>query len=58
MTIGKAAPTRMQRVSAIILTHNEEALIERCVKSARFADEVVVVDCGSEDQTCALAERA
>jgi len=48
----------MQRASAIILTHNEEALIERCVKSARFADEVVVIDCGSEDQTCALAERA
>ncbi|MBV9366596.1 MAG: glycosyltransferase family 2 protein [Solirubrobacterales bacterium] len=58
MAIGDPAPIRRQRVSAIILTHNEAALIERCVQSARFADEIVVVDCGSDDETCALAERA
>jgi len=58
VAIGDTAPVPRQRVSAIILTRNEEALIERCVKSARFADEVVVVDCGSGDRTCALAERA
>ena len=41
----------------IILTRNEEPFITRCIQSARFADEVVVVDCGSTDATCALAER-
>jgi (heptosyl)LPS beta-1,4-glucosyltransferase len=55
---GDHAPTARQSVSAIILTRNEEAFIERCIQSARFAHEVVVVDCGSEDATCALAERA
>jgi (heptosyl)LPS beta-1,4-glucosyltransferase len=55
---GEGPPTARQSVSAIILTRNEEAFIARCIQSARFADEVVVVDCGSEDATCALAERA
>lgn len=56
-----ASPSRgatRARVSVIVLTKNEEAYIERCIASARFADEVVVVDCGSEDRTCELARRS
>lgn len=40
-----------------VLTLNEERHIENCLRSAAFADQVVVVDSGSADQTCAIAER-
>ena len=45
----------MQRLSVTIITKNEAHNIVECVRSARFADEVVVVDCGSTDDTVALA---
>lgn len=38
-----------------ILTRNEAANIERCIRSAAFADEVVVIDNGSNDETVRLA---
>lgn len=40
-----------------ILTMNEERRIEQCIQSARFADQIVVVDSGSKDQTVAIAQR-
>jgi glycosyltransferase involved in cell wall biosynthesis len=44
-------------LSVIILTYNEERHIERCIKSiAAVADEIFVVDSGSTDRTCELAE--
>ncbi len=46
-------------LSAYIRTKNEAANIERCVKAALVvADEVVVVDSGSTDDTIALAKAA
>ena len=44
-------------LSAIILTRNEASSIERCIASLSFADEVIVVDSGSTDQTTLLAKR-
>jgi len=38
-----------------ILTYNEEKRIERSVKSAQFADRILVIDSGSTDRTCELA---
>jgi len=38
-----------------ILTLNEARRIEQCIASARFADQIVVVDSGSSDDTVALA---
>ena len=38
-------------LSVIIITLNEEENIERCIKSVSWANEVVVVDSGSQDKT-------
>ena len=40
-----------------ILTMNEARRIEQCIQSARFADQIVVVDSGSKDDTVAIAQR-
>lgn len=44
-------------VSLVIITLNEEKAIERCIRSVPFADEVIVVDSGSTDQTVSLAQK-
>jgi glycosyltransferase involved in cell wall biosynthesis len=45
----------MPTLSIIIVAKNEAANIAECVRSARFADEVVVLDSGSTDGTPDLA---
>ncbi len=42
-------------LSVVVLTKNEEAVIGRCMASVPFASEIVVVDSGSSDRTCAIA---
>lgn len=51
----KAHQAPAARLSIGILTKNEERLIEQCVRSALFADEVVVLDSGSTDSTIKIA---
>lgn len=46
----------MHKLAVLILTRNEEAHIEACIKSAFFADEIVVIDSGSTDKTQVIAE--
>lgn len=47
-----------QKISAVIITFNEERNIERCLKSLDgVADEILVVDSYSTDQTRAICER-
>jgi glycosyltransferase involved in cell wall biosynthesis len=44
-------------LSVIIITHNEEKNISACLKSVKWADEIVVVDSFSTDDTKKLAEQ-
>jgi glycosyltransferase involved in cell wall biosynthesis len=48
----------MPTLSVIIAAKNEARNIVDCVESARFADEVIVLDSGSSDGTAELAEQA
>lgn len=50
-------PATRQPLSVAIITLNAASQLEDCLKSARFADEIVVVDSGSTDGTQALAAR-
>lgn len=50
----KATPT----LSVIIITRDEAARIGRCLRSVEFADELVVLDSGSTDETIAIARAA
>jgi glycosyltransferase involved in cell wall biosynthesis len=43
------------RLSLIVITKNEEAAIARCLRSADFADEMVVADHDSTDRTVEIA---
>ncbi|WP_416670503.1 glycosyltransferase family 2 protein [Egbenema bharatensis] len=45
----------MPSLSIIILTKNEEAFIDRCIRSVAWADEVLVLDSGSTDRTREIA---
>lgn len=40
-----------ERISACVITHNEESKIERCLESVQWCDEIVVVDSFSDDRT-------
>ena len=42
-------------LSIAIVALNEEANLGRVLESARWADEIVVVDSGSTDRTCDIA---
>ncbi len=44
-------------LSLAIITLNEEANIERCIRSVPWAADIVVVDSGSVDRTVEIAER-
>ena len=44
------------KISVVINTLNEEANIERVIKSAKFADEIIVCDMHSDDDTTKIAK--
>lgn len=48
----------MNRLTAVILTYNEEANIADCLASVAFADAYVVFDSGSTDRTLDIAREA
>src|SRR2546426_4996071 len=44
-------------VAAVVITYNAEDTIEECLRSLRWADQVLVVDSESTDRTVELAQR-
>ncbi len=45
----------MPSISAVLIVKNEAQKLPDCLKSLTWADEVVVLDSGSSDNTCAIA---
>jgi glycosyltransferase involved in cell wall biosynthesis len=50
-------PASRQPLSVVIITLNAATQLADCLQTARFAEEIIVVDSGSTDGTPALAER-
>jgi len=48
----------MRRVSAYVLTKNEEKHLRGCLESIKWADEIVIIDSFSEDATVEIAKEA
>lgn len=44
-------------LSAVVITLNAAATLDRCLESVAFADEIVIVDSGSTDATLDIARR-
>ncbi|MFZ2162813.1 MAG: glycosyltransferase family 2 protein [Sideroxyarcus sp.] len=45
----------MSSLSVILISKNEAANIRDCLQSVAWADEIIVVDSGSTDETCSIA---
>jgi len=41
----------MSKISAVIIAKNEEQMIEECLESLSFCDEIVLIDNNSTDKT-------
>lgn len=54
---GTGTGTR-EKITAFVITLNEETHIRECLASLRWADEILVVDSFSTDATCDLAREA
>ncbi len=44
-------------ISAVVLTKNNEKLIERCIVSLGFCEELLIIDDGSTDKTLEIAKK-
>lgn len=54
MNFNKKEP---QKISAVIITRNEQQNIERCLNSLDWVDEIVVLDSGSTDNTKSICRQ-
>ncbi len=45
------------KITACVITRNEEQSLERCLKSLSFADEILVIDAVSTDRTAEIAKK-
>ncbi len=54
---SRLAPRAFTPISATILTKNSAARLDEVLAALRWCDEVIVLDTGSTDDTCAIAQR-
>jgi glycosyltransferase involved in cell wall biosynthesis len=47
----------MNKITAAVITYNEENRIERCLRSLAWADEIVIIDSFSTDRTVELCRK-
>lgn len=47
----------MSKISVVIVARNEETMIDDCLKSVQWADEIIVVDDSSTDKTADIAKK-
>ena len=47
----------IDKISVVIITYNEEANIERCLRSLQFADEIIIYDGNSTDNTIEICNK-
>ncbi|MGQ1945598.1 glycosyltransferase family 2 protein [Geofilum sp. OHC36d9] len=47
----------MEYLSVVIITKNNESIIEKCLQSVAWADEIVVIDSGSTDNTIGICNK-
>ena len=45
-----------EKLSVVVLSHNEESNIEDCLRSVDWADELIVLDSFSDDRTVEIAQ--
>ena len=45
------------KITAVIVTFNEEKNIKRCLDSLKFCSEIIIVDSGSKDKTISIAKK-
>lgn len=53
---ARSGRRRPVKVSVLILTRDEERNLPRCLKALEWCDDILVLDSGSTDRTCAIAE--
>lgn len=46
------------KITAIVITYNEEEMIQGCLESIKWADEILVIDSNSSDKTRVIAKSA
>lgn len=47
----------MAKITVIIITKNSEEIIEECLSSVKFADEIIIIDAYSTDNTTQIANK-
>ena len=47
----------MSKISAVIIAKDSGKVIEDCIRSLKFCDEIIVIDAGSKDKTVEVAKK-
>src|SRR5262245_30429288 len=54
---ARASTPMREPLSVVVITFNNAATLDRCLAAVAWADEIVVLDCGSTDAPVEIAKR-